>query len=164
MAEPFLGEIRMFGFDFPPRDWAHCDGQILSINQNQNLYSILGTTYGGDGRTTFALPDLRGRSPVHRGDEVRLGNRGGAETVELVPAEIPSHSHTVNTGNASATSNTPNGNLLAQAPVYGNDANLTTMSNEAISRTGGGQGHNNLQPYLVINFCISLQGQFPPRN
>lgn len=170
MSEPFLGEVRMVGFNFAPRGWAFCDGQILPINQNQSLYSLLGTTYGGDGRTSFALPDLRGRTPIHAGrsnggDEHRLGQKSGEETHTLDVAEIPQHRHEVRASSANADAPIPQGNVLAAANnVYRDTRNLTGLRPGAIGSTGGGQAHENMQPYLAINFCIALQGLLPSRN
>ncbi|MFK5948585.1 MAG: tail fiber protein [Methylococcales bacterium] len=172
MSEPFLAEIRMVGFNFAPRGWAFCDGQILPINQNQSLYSLLGTTYGGDGRTSYALPDLRSRTPVHVGDFNRLGQKGGAETVTLTAAEIPAHTHAAKAssspGNTKAVSSTsilaqasPAGELLYAAPIA---ANATAIRSGTINNEGGGQSHNNMQPYTTLSYCIALQGLFPSRN
>lgn len=168
MAEPFLGEIQMVGFNFAPRGWAFCDGQILPINQNQSLYSLLGTTYGGDGRTSFALPDLRSRTPVHEGDGYQLGQKGGAETVTLTTAEIAAHTHAARAQDVAANTNAPAGNMVAEAPVPMNHApsvaNLVNMHSGSIANAGGGQAHNNMQPFQTINFIIALQGLFPSRN
>jgi microcystin-dependent protein len=170
MSEPFLGEIMVIGFNFAPRGWAFCDGQILPINQNQSLYSLLGTTYGGDGRTSFALPDLRSRTPVHPGEIISLGEKGGMETVTLNIGEMAVHSHELKgtTANgdafkgevnrAFATANDP------EDDIYGPPANLTPMNSSIVTYTGGGQAHNNVQPMLVLNFVIALQGLFPSRN
>ncbi|MBD3756387.1 MAG: phage tail protein [Gammaproteobacteria bacterium] len=171
MSEPFLAEIRMVGFDFPPRGWSFTDGQILPIAQNQSLYSILGTTYGGDGRTTFALPDLRGRTPLHWGDGYSLGERGGAETVTLTLSEIPEHTHYVQAQRQGGNQRTPDNHYLSAvqgqaAPAY-NDYNAGTsvlMRSGTVLNAGGSQAHNNMQPYLTISFCIALQGLFPSRN
>jgi microcystin-dependent protein len=172
MSEPFLSEIKMFGFSFSPRGWALCDGQILPINQNQALFSLLGTTYGGDGRTTFALPDLRGRTPVHFGSgpgwNPALGSRGGEETVSLTTAQIPSHTHNLVATGDGANSPAPNDQFLAQStatdPLYAGATDLVAMDGQAVANAGGGQGHANMQPYLTLNFCIALQGVFPSRN
>ena len=165
MSDPYLGEVRMFAFDFAPRNWAKCDGELLPIEQNQALFSILSTTYGGDGRTDFALPDLRGRTPLHKGNGISLGQYDGEEGVALTTTEIPAHTHTAHTASANAGSNDPTDRLLAQtANLYGAASNLVSMASTAIGSTGGGQEHNNMQPYLVINFCISMAGTFPPRN
>jgi len=174
MSEPFLAEIRMFGFNFAPRGWALCDGQILPINQNQSLFSLLGTTYGGDGRTTFALPDLRSRSPISFGDNptgsnYTLGQKGGSETVPLATAEMPQHTHAFNVATADATeqraANT-NDSVLAKANVdmYVSGPGNTTLIPATISSVGGSQAHNNMQPTLAVNFGIALSGLFPSRN
>lgn len=169
MSEPFLAEVKIVGFNFAPRGWAFCDGQILPINQNQSLYSLLGTTYGGDGRTSFGLPDMRSRTPVHKGDGHPLGQRGGSETVALAAAQMPAHSHAVkatqSAANVSPVGNTvvladTNKSLYADATV----ANLTALRSGTIANTGGGQAHNNMQPYLTLSYCIALQGLFPSRN
>lgn len=167
MSEPFLGEIRIFGFDFPPRGWAFCDGQILPISQNQSLYSLLGTTYGGNGRTDFALPDMRGRTPMHRGDNNQLGSKGGEETHALSIAEIPGHDHKVFATSTVATAPVPNGNQLADsAPneIYRAAGSGAALNAATIGSAGGGQGHDNMQPWLALRFCIALQGLFPSRN
>jgi len=165
MSEPFLAEVRMVGFNFAPRGWAFCDGQILPINQNQSLYSLLGTTYGGDGRTSFALPDLRGRVPLHVGNGHSEGNKGGEETHTLDVAEMPSHDHIAQASSAQADTNIPINNILAQAlNVYADATTTTTLRTGSVTHTGGGHAHNNMQPSLAVNFCIALQGLFPSRN
>ena len=174
MSDPFLGEILMAGFNFAPRGFALCDGQILSISQNSSLFSLLGTTYGGDGRSTFGLPELRGRTPVHEGTgpglpSKQLGKLDGAETVALQPNELPAHTHTLRALNTDATTNTPGGNVLAK-PTLGHSAYKLTpgtrvgMNPAAVESTGAGQAHTNVQPTLTINFFIALQGVFPSRN
>lgn len=174
MSDPFVGEIFMGGFNFAPRGFALCDGQILPINQNQALFSILGTTYGGDGRTSFGLPDLRGRTPVHEGQgpglpSKSLGRKEGAETVVLAPNDLPAHRHTLRATNTEATAMSPGGNVLAN-PTTGQQAyklNPSTrvgMNPAAVASTGSGQGHANVQPSLTINFFIALTGIFPSRN
>jgi len=179
MSEPFIGEIIMFGGNFAPRGWALCDGQLLAINNNQALFSILGTTYGGDGRTSFGLPDLRGRSPLHPGQgpglsNRRLGEKGGAETSTLALNHLPSHNHTGDgqveisaTGNP-ADSSIPTGNNLAMAEVYSDQATSTSLAaNPAsftTSNTGGGQSFENMHPWQAVNFIIALVGVFPSRN
>ena len=166
MAEPFLAEIKIVGFNFAPRGFAQCDGQILPINQNQSLYSLLGTTYGGDGRTSFALPDLRGRTPVHEGSGITLGEKGGEERHPLTQSEIPNHTHVLNaTKNGGGTFN-PSGNQLANAgsQVYHDPTNLTALSSLAVAQVGASQGHENMQPFLALNYVIALQGVFPSRN
>ncbi len=171
MSEPFLAEVRIVGFNFAPRGWAFCDGQILPINQNQSLYSLLGTTYGGDGRTSFALPDLRGRTPIHVGNSDtggqthREGQKSGEETHTLSGAEMPQHNHAFQARSAAVSSNDPSGNLPGTNPgsPYRADSN-GEMGNQQLANVGGGQAHENMQPYLAINFCIALQGLFPSRN
>lgn len=170
MSEPFLAEIRIVGFNFAPRGWAFCDGQILPINQNQSLYSLLGTTYGGDGRTSFALPDMRGRTPIHvgrsnGGQSFREGQKTGEETHTLSAAEMPQHDHqTMGSGNNGSTRD-PSGHVLGRAlNLYSAPTNLTAIHSGSITNVGGGQAHNNMQPSLVVNFCIALQGLFPSRN
>ncbi len=174
MAEPFLAEIRIVGFNFAPRGWAFCDGQILPINQNQSLYSLLGTTYGGDGRTSFALPDMRGRTPIHvdtsGGSSHILGQKSGAEQHALSANEMPSHNHTAMASEIGADSSSPEDNVLAAATVdekiYHDTAGVpqVRMANDLITSAGGSQQHENMQPYLTVNFCIALQGLFPSRN
>ncbi len=170
MSEPFLAEIRIVGFNFAPRGWAFCDGQILPINQNQSLYSLLGTTYGGDGRTSFALPDLRGRTPIHESDAHQRGSKGGAEFVTLTTAEIAAHTHTVKASSTAGNiplPKAPNPNILA-AYVDGyrdpEAATMTALRSGTVANAGGGQAHNNMQPYLTLAFCIALRGLFPSRN
>lgn len=164
MAEPFLSEIRMMSFNFPPKGWATCDGQLLPINQNQGLFALLGTTYGGDGRTNFALPDLRGRTPNHTGGQGHfLGEKGGEANHTLISTEMATHVHTgsgstATTGNVSSAAN----NVLASAlNLYGAPNNLTPIQPTSIQSIGGSQAHPNMQPYLTINFSIALQGIFP---
>lgn len=170
MSEPFLAEIRMMGFNFAPRGWAFLDGQILPINQNQSLYSLLGTTYGGDGRTSFALPDLRGRTPMHKSDAHGLGQRSGAETVALTSAEIPAHTHTVKASSQEANANIPTGALMAseKADEFSyrdyEAGSTTALRSGTVTNSGGGQSHNNMQPFTTVSFCIALQGLFPSRN
>jgi microcystin-dependent protein len=169
MATPFLGEIKIVSFNFPPRGWATCDGQTLSIVQNAALFSILGTTYGGNGTTTFALPNFQGRAPMHVGNGHVIGESGGEQNHTLLQAEMPLHNHTVN-GNTNPGDNaSPAGATWAKEPfnvtfIYSNDAPSSQMSPQAIGSGGSSQGHNNMQPYLVLNFIIALQGIFPSRN
>ena len=166
MSEPFLAEIKLVGFNFAPRGWAFCDGQIMPINQNQSLYSLLGTTYGGDGRTSYALPDLRGRTPLHVGDGYQLGQKGGAETVTLTAAEIAAHTHTFKASNSAGDNRSGSNEVLATAPMYRSpEASTTTaLRSGTITNAGGGQAHNNMQPYTTLGFTIALQGLFPSRN
>lgn len=164
MSEPFLAEIRMVGFNFAPRGWAFCDGQILPINQNQSLYSLLGTTYGGDGRTSFALPEMRGRTPIHVGNGHQQGQKSGEETHTLSVGEMPQHTHVQVATSSAANQSTPGGNILATTTdnIYG--AKTTETLNANSLANVGGQAHDNMQPWLAINFCIALQGLFPSRN
>jgi microcystin-dependent protein len=168
VSTPFLGEIRIFPYNFAPRGWAFCNGQILSISQNTALFSLLGTTYGGNGQTTFALPDLRGRVPNSSGQgpglsSYTLGQVGGTETVTLTQSEMPSHNHGVNSTNADATSARPGGNFPAAGGGY-NSASSNTMAPTMIGNAGGSQPHSNVQPYLTLNYCIALTGIYPSRN
>ena len=173
MADPFVAEIRIFPFNFAPKGWAWCDGQLLPLSQNTALFSLLGTTYGGNGKDNFALPDLQGRAPMHPGQGAGLslydlGEVGGSDTVTLLESEIPSHPHALQAANTPATSRTPTGNVLARAVganVYlpPSGATLVSMSGDALGPAGSDQPHNNLQPYLTFYFCIALQGVFPPR-
>ena len=168
MAEPFLSEIRIMSFVFAPKGWALCNGQLLPINQNQALFSLLGTTFGGDGRVNFALPDLRTRTPIHVGAGHTLGERGGEPAHTLSIAEIPTHTHVLNaTTGQSSTSTASAGVMLAQskgANLYAADNNLVAMSPAAIANVGGSQAHLNQQPFLTLSFCIALQGIFPSQN
>jgi microcystin-dependent protein len=167
MAEPFLSEIRIMSFGFPPKGWALCNGQLLPINQNQALFSLLGTTFGGDGRVNFALPDLRGRTPIHVGSGHTLGERGGEQAHTLSIAELPQHTHVLQGTNNNATqpSPLPNNTTLGYAragnQMYGGAAGLVAMSPSMVGNVGGSQAHLNMQPFLVLNFCIALQGIFP---
>ena len=178
MSEPFIGEIRIFAGNFAPRNFAFCDGQLLPIAQNTALFAILGTTYGGDGRTTLALPNLQGRIPVHAGNGPGLSNRslgqqGGVQTVALASAQMPSHAHAVVTPDLQATTNDPNtsdprGNTLAAAEIYRFEPPSVDMHTESINEEvgdpGGNQAHQNMSPYLAVNFIIALQGVFPSRS
>ena len=172
MSEPFVAEIRIFGFNFAPKGWAFCDGQLLPIAQNTALFSLLGTTYGGNGQTTFALPDLQDRSPMQPGQGPGLtdrfeGETSGAETVTLATAEIPSHTHGLGASNTPGDTPIAVGDTLARATgAYQSNAaqNLVQMHAQGLASAGGGQPHDNRQPYLVLNFCIALQGVFPPRS
>lgn len=171
--DAFIGEIRMTAFDFAPNGWALCNGQILSIAQNQALFSLLGTTYGGNGQTTFALPDLRSRVPVHQGQGnglslYQMGQVGGAENNTLTISQLPPHTHTVNAVTTEGNQNTPAGNLPADTKVldkeYSDATPNTTMKSSMIGVTGGGQPVNNIQPYTTVNFIIATQGIYPSRN
>ncbi len=179
MSEPFISEIRMFGFNFAPRGWAFCNGQILPITQNQPLYALVGTAYGGDGVSTFGLPELRGRVPVHIDTRTpyayERGIRGGLENVALNNDTLGAHTHSMKATSDNATTSIPGGGsdrMLAASvdkdnapvPVFGPPTNLTTMAAGTIKSIGGGEVHNNMQPCQVVNFCIALQGTFPSRN
>jgi microcystin-dependent protein len=166
MAEPFLAEIRIMSFDFAPKGWALCNGQLLPINQNQALFSILGTTYGGDGRVTFALPDLRGRAPVHAGNGVVLGERAGEENHTVTTQEMPAHTHTVPASNLPATLGDPTGAVWASSSGGAGFASAPSgaMAPTAATNTGGSQPHPNMQPFTVLQFVIALQGIFPSQS
>jgi microcystin-dependent protein len=166
MAEPFLSEIRLMSFVFAPKGWALCNGQLLPINQNQALFSLLGTTFGGDGRVNFALPDLRGRTPIHVGSGHTLGERGGEQAHTLSIAEMPTHFHGLNASTTdSGGSDDPTGRFLGSASnLYHTPASLTPMNPGTITNTGGSQAHQNMQPFLTLSFCIALQGIFPSPN
>jgi microcystin-dependent protein len=172
MAEPFLSEIRIMSFGFAPKGWALCNGQLLPINQNQPLFSLLGTTYGGNGQTNFALPDLRARIPIHMGAGHTLGERGGEQAHTLNMSEMPAHNHFLNASNSTGDSSNPNfggtGFILAQDPgnVYSNtfSPGAASLNPGSVTNVGGSQAHQNMQPFLALNFCIALQGIFPSRN
>ena len=168
MAEPFIAEIRIMSFNFAPQGWAQCNGQLLPINQNQPLFSLLGTTFGGDGRVNFALPDQRARTPIHVGSGHTLGERGGEQAHTLSISELPQHVHVATATSAAATAGNPaNTRLLSKstlAAVYTNASNLTAMDPDSIGNVGGSQAHLNMQPFLTLNFCIALQGIFPSPN
>ena len=167
MAEPFLSEIRLFTFTFAPKGWALCNGQLLPINQNQALFALLGTTYGGDGRVNFALPNLQGRVPIHMGSGHTLGERGGEQAHTISPEELPRHTHLVMASPSAGTQNVPANNMfLSQraAEIYRGPSNLTPMVSGTLGNNGGSQAHLNMQPFLAINFSIALQGIFPSPN
>ena len=165
MSEPFLAEVKMVGFNFAPRGWAFCDGQLLPINQNQSLFSLLGTTYGGDGRTSFALPDLRGRTPIHVGDGHRQGQKGGTETETLAAAQMAAHTHVLSGNTTTVSTPNPANNVAGTNPgAPYRDSQNGNMGGDQLKRVGGGQAHNNMQPFTVIGFCIALRGLFPSRN
>ena len=174
MSEPFIAEIRIFAGNFAPRGWAFCNGQLLPVAQNTALFSLIGTTYGGDGRTTTALPNLQGRAPMHPGSgpgltSRRLGHRGGVETVTLTQDQMPNHDHTLQAALSQGGVSTPAGNTLSRSTgdlVYQSDttSNTANMAVQAISATGGGQAHNNMQPFLAMNFIIALVGLYPSRS
>ncbi len=171
MSEPFAGEIRMFAGTFAPRGWAYCDGQLLAVSQNDALFSLLGTIYGGDGRTTFGLPDLRGRIPLHQGtgpglSARRLGSKGGGEKETLTTNQLASHTHDWNANTAAGNTAAPAGKVTAQtsAPnIYRNEIQQTDLASTTIANTGGSQPHNNMMPTLCINFIIALFGIYPSR-
>jgi len=164
MAQPYVGEIRMFGGNFAPAGWMFCEGQLLPISENETLFQLIGTTYGGDGQSTFALPDLRGRVPIHQGNGFILAETGGVETVTLTVNQIPSHTHPMlGSGDISGVPG-PSTNVVARSSVinlFFNGATASTMSNQSVTSDGGSQPHDNFQPYLCIDFIISLFGIFP---
>lgn len=167
MAEPFLSEIRMFSFNFAPKGWALANGQLLPINQNQALFALLGTTYGGDGRVNFALPNLRGRTPIHFGGGFTLGEASGTESVTLTIGQLPAHTHVLNATSLTATTPIPDNTMAmatCSADLYGAAASLVPMNTGVVGNAGGSQAHVNMQPFLTINFCVALQGIFPSQN
>lgn len=167
MAEPFLGEIKIVSFNYAPQGWAFCNGQQLPINQNQALFSLLGTTYGGNGQTTFALPNLRGQVPIHTGNGHIQGEAGGSSSVTISQQTMAQHMHFAQgTSNSSGNVATPGNALLAASnvTVYGPAAGLVALDPSSVAPVGGNQPHNNMMPYLVLNFCIALVGIFPSRN
>lgn len=169
---PFLGEIRLFSFNFAPQGWAQCAGQLLPIIQNQALFALLGTQFGGNGSNNFGLPDMRGRVPIHTGPNNPIGGLGGSETVTLSLTQLPQHQHLLQAVNSQGTAETAIGNLLAQsnapstppARYAAGNINVTPLNPASVQPVGSGQPHNNLQPYLVMNYCIALQGIFPSRS
>lgn len=172
MAEPFISEIRIMSFNFAPRGWATCDGQLLPINQNQALFSLLGTTFGGNGQTNFGLPDNRGRTPIHVGNGHTLGERAGEQAHTLSISEIPTHIHGLSGTSANATTNIPDGssaisqwaNTSPNQAYNGSGQNLVAMNSATLGNVGGSQAHLNMQPFLTLNFCIALQGIFPSQS
>jgi len=165
MSEPFMGELKLVSFNFAPKGWAQCNGQQLPINQNQALFALLGTTYGGNGQTTFALPDLRGRVPMDDGPQRVQGEVGGEEAHTLTSAEMPTHRHFMTASSRGASTPVPTGSLLAQANnAYGPPASITSLDPSSVTNVGGSQPHENRHPYLVLNWCIALQGIFPSAN
>jgi len=166
MAQPYVGEIRMFAGNFAPAGWMFCEGQLLPISEYETLFNLIGTTYGGDGQSTFALPDLRGRIPIHMGNGFTLAETGGVETVTLTVSQIPAHSHSALATNNPASSTAPQGQVLASGSVsstqpYGTDAPTAPLSPNTVGPVGGSQPHDNFQPYLCVDFIISLFGIFP---
>ena len=166
MGQPYVGEIRMFAGNFAPAGWMFCEGQLLPISEYETLFNLIGTTYGGDGQSTFALPDLRGRLPIHLGNGFTLAETGGAENVTLTVSQMPAHSHPFLATTSTATGTAPAGNVLAASTgaavlPYGTDAPQTTLAPQSIASTGGSQPHSNFQPYLCVDFIISLFGIFP---
>jgi microcystin-dependent protein len=169
MAQPYVGEIRMFAGNFAPAGWMFCEGQLLPISENETLFQLIGTTYGGDGESTFALPDLRGRIPIHQGNGFILAETGGAEEITLTVQQIPAHTHPVLASTAQATTNSPTTNVFAASSgstvfPYGTDQPQTTLHPDTLSGVGGSQPHTNFQPYLCVDFIISLFGIFPSPN
>jgi microcystin-dependent protein len=167
MSEPFLSEIKIMSFNFPPKGWALCNGQFLPINQNQALFSLLGTTYGGNGQTTFALPNLRGRVPIHMGNGHDLGEAAGSTSVTVNIQQLPTHTHAANGTSVAATLDVPTNNLFATTAstnIYVTPSNPVALNAGMVTNIGGSQPHNNMAPDLTLNFCIALQGIFPSQN
>ena len=165
MADPFMGEIRIMSFGFAPKNWARCDGQLLPINQNMALFSLLGTTYGGNGSSNFALPNLQTRVPIHLGQGFVQGEAGGEQAHTLTLSEMPTHNHTMSGSSSNADVVSPVDNVVAQSSqLYGPVAQLTSLDPSSISSAGGSQAHENMQPYLTLMFCIATAGIFPSRN
>lgn len=169
MSAPFVAEIRMFACNFAPTGWAMCNGQLLPISQNTALFSLLGTFYGGDGKSTFALPNLQGSIPLHQGQgpglsNCFLGESGGSQAVTLLQSEIPAHNHIIVTSGDEGDDNDAPNNLIGANGLFGPATNPTQMAFQALAPNGGSQPHNNMMPYLVINFCVAMQGVFPPRS
>jgi microcystin-dependent protein len=167
VAEPYVGEIRMFAGNFPPSGWMFCEGQVLAISENETLFQLIGTTYGGDGQSTFALPDLRGRLPIHQGNNFVVGEAGGAETITLTVQQIAAHSHPLLATSATGNDPNPQGNVLAESSaisMYQSASPTTAMAVQSIGPVGGSQPHTNFQPYLCVDFIISLFGIFPSQS
>ena len=165
MAQPYVGEIRMFAGNFAPAGWMFCEGQLLPISENETLFQLIGTTYGGDGESTFALPDLRGRTPIHVGSGHTLGERGGEQAHTLSIAEIPTHTHVFNASQSNANIPTPGNSFFGTSNnMYAAATNLTSINTGTITNTGGSQAHLNMEPFLTLSFCIALQGIFPSPN
>ncbi|KQW46368.1 MULTISPECIES: phage tail protein [unclassified Roseateles] len=169
MSDPFLGELKLMSFVYPPKGWALCNGQLLPIAQNQALFALLGTTYGGDGRVNFALPDLRGRAPLHHGAGVSLGDKAGQEAVTLTAGELPTHGHALTATNDLANASVPGGAVPAAKPRgginrYGPAGSDSVMGSSSLASTGGNQPHPNMQPFTALSWVIALQGIFPSRN
>ena len=164
MTEPFMGEIQLFAFGFAPKGWAPCAGQLLPIQQNTALFSLLGTFYGGDGIRTFALPNMQGRVPLHFGDSYVIGEQGGTTNVTLTIADMPLHTHLVNANTAAGNQSSPANTLLAGAGIYETVKTSVALNAAVIQPAGGNQPHTNVQPYLALNFCIALNGIFPSRS
>jgi microcystin-dependent protein len=172
MTDPFVAEIRIFGFNFAPKGWAFCDGQLMPISQNTALFSLLGTTYGGDGKSTFALPNLQGSVPLHPGQGpglslYDLGQSGGSDSVTLLESEVPAHSHDLNASASEAIATSPEGQLFAVGQgvaEYAPPGSAVTLAPQMVTPAGGNQPHNNIQPSLTLSFCIALQGVYPPRS
>ena len=167
MAQPYVGEVRMFAGNFAPAGWMFCEGQLLPISENETLFQLIGTTYGGDGQSTFALPDLRGRLPIHQSTDFILSQTGGAEEITLTPQQMPSHTHPFLASLNNAGASTPTGNMTGQvgaSQIYREAPAAAAMSPQTAGQTGGSQPHTNFQPYLCINFIISLFGIFPPQS
>lgn len=166
MSDPFIGEIRMFGGTFAPMGWAMCDGQIIPIAQNDVLFSVIGVTYGGDGINTFALPDLRGRVPIHRGTNYNVGQQGGSETVSMSVQQLPNHTHQTHCYSQSSDSTTPQSCVcgVSSLNMYSATAPNANMASQSVSPAGGGQPHDNIMPYLTVTFIIALEGLYPTQN